>query len=59
MELFPSNNKLSLSRLLTQTRLWLAEYLGGSKAELKEVRATKAAKNAGFGDGVFPLDVSG
>ena len=36
-----------------------AECLGVSKAELEEIRAAKAAKNGGFGDGVCLLDVSG
>ena len=36
-----------------------AECLGVSKAELEEIRAAKAAKNGGFGDGVFLLEVAG
>ncbi len=35
-----------------------AEFLGISKAELEEMRATKAAKNGGFSDQIYLLDVS-
>ncbi|NCF33535.1 MAG: phosphoribosyl-ATP pyrophosphohydrolase [Proteobacteria bacterium] len=36
-----------------------AERLGVSKDELEEIRAAKAAKNGGFGDRIYLLEVAG